>query len=70
MFEIIAPILFAVLAVLAFIALVKSCWKIAGTNEVLIVTGLGKTSYVSGGGRFVIPLLQRTDRMTLEKHSG
>ena len=66
MFEIIAPILFAILAVLAFIVLVKSCWKIAGTNEVLIVTGLGKTSYVTGGGRFIIPLLQRTDRMTLE----
>ena len=66
MFEIIAPILFAILAVLAFIVLVKSCWKIAGTNEVLIITGLGKTSYVTGGGRFVIPLLQRTDRMTLE----
>ena len=66
MFEIIAPILFAILAVLAFIILVKSCWKIAGTNEVLIITGLGKTSYVTGGGRFIIPLLQRTDRMTLE----
>ena len=66
MFEIIAPILFAILAVLAFIILVKSCWKIAGTNEVLIITGLGKTTYVTGGGRFIIPLLQRTDRMTLE----
>lgn len=66
MFEIIAPILFVILAVLAFIVLIKSCWKIAGTNEVLIVTGLGKTSYVTGGGRFIIPLLQRTDRMTLE----
>ena len=54
------------LAILAIVVVVKSCWKIAGTNEVLIITGLGKTSYVTGGGRFVIPLLQRTDRMTLE----
>ena len=53
-------------AIVVLIILIKSCWKIAGTNEVMIVTGLGKTDYVTGGGKFVIPLLQRTDRMTLE----
>lgn len=25
-----------------FLIFVKSCWKVAGTNEVLIVSGLGK----------------------------
>ena len=32
----------------------------------MIVTGLGKSKFVTGGGTFVIPLLQKTDRMTLE----
>ena len=53
-------------AVILVIILIRSCWKIAGTNEVMIVTGLGKTKFVTGGGAFVVPLLQKTDRMTLE----
>ena len=56
----------AIVAILFIVILVRSCWKIAGTNEVMIVTGLGKTKFVTGGGSFVIPLLQKTDRMTLE----
>ena len=50
---------------LAVIA-VKCCWKIAGTNEVLIVSGLGKVKTKTGGGLFVIPVVQKTQRMTLE----
>ena len=64
------PILFTiggvVLAVILFIILIKCCWKVAGTNEVLIVSGLGKVKTKSGGGIFVIPLVQKTQRMTLE----
>ena len=56
----------AVVAIIIFVLLVKSCWRIAGTNEVMIVTGLGKTKYVTGGGTFVVPLLQKTQSMTLE----
>ena len=55
-----------IVALIVLTVLVKSCWKIAGTNEVMIITGLGKTKYVSGGGAFVIPLLQKTQTMTLE----
>lgn len=55
-----------IVALIVLTILVKSCWKIAGTNEVMIITGLGKTKYVSGGGAFVIPLLQKTQTMTLE----
>ena len=55
-----------VAALIFLIILVKSCWKIAGTNEVMIITGLGKTKYITGGGKFVIPLLQKRERMTLE----
>ena len=53
-------------AIIFVIILVKSCWKVAGTNEVLIVSGLGKVKTKSGGGIFVIPLVQKTQKMTLE----
>ena len=54
-------------ALIALIIIVKSCWKVAGTNEVLIVSGLGKKSRLkTGGGIFVIPMLQKTQKMTLE----
>ena len=46
--------------------LVKTCWKVAGTNEVLIVSGLGKVKTKTGGGIFVIPVIQKTQKMTLE----
>ena len=56
-----------VVAVIAVIAIaIKCCWKIAGTNEVLIVSGLGKVKTKTGGGLFVIPVVQKTQRMTLE----
>lgn len=56
----------AFVAILVIILLMKSCWKIAGTNEVLIVSGLGKVKTKTGGGLFVIPLVQKVQRMTLE----
>ena len=56
-----------VLGVIAVVTiLIKCCWKIAGTNEVLIVSGLGKVKTKTGGGLFVIPVVQKTQRMTLE----
>lgn len=55
-----------ILAVVLMIVLIKSCWKVAGTNEVLIISGMGKVKKKTGGGIFVIPLLQRVQRMTLE----
>ena len=56
----------ALVAIIFVIILVKSCWKVAGTNEVLIVSGLGRVKTKSGGGIFVIPLVQKTQKMTLE----
>ena len=53
-------------AVIVLIILFKACWKVAGTNEVLIVSGLGKVKKKTGGGIFVIPLIQKVQRMTLE----
>lgn len=56
----------AIAAIIFLVILIKSCWKVAGTNEVLIVSGMGKVKCKTGGGTFVIPLLQKTQKMTLE----
>ena len=53
-------------AIIFLCILIKSCWKVAGTNEVLIVSGLGKVKTKTGGGIFVLPIIQRVQRMTLE----
>ena len=53
-------------ALLLFVLIFKAFWKVAGTNEVLIVSGLGKVKTRTGGGIFVLPILQKTQRMTLE----
>lgn len=58
--------LIGIIAVLLLIVIIKCCWKVAGTNEVLIVSGLGKVKKKTGGGIFVIPLVQKVQRMTLE----
>ena len=55
-----------IVAILLIVGLVKSCWKVAGANEVLIVSGMGKIKRKTGGGIFVIPLLQKIQHMTLE----
>ena len=55
------------LAAIIFLVIIFKCfWKVAGTNEVLIASGLGKVKTKSGGGMFVLPILQKTQRMTLE----
>lgn len=68
--EFLIPIVFgvgiALAAIIVLIIFIKSCWKVAGTNEVLIVSGMGKVKCKTGGGTFVIPLLQKTQKMTLE----
>lgn len=55
-----------VVAIIVISLFVKGCWKVAGTNEVLIRSGMGKVKRKTGGGIFVIPLLQKVQRMTLE----
>ena len=63
---IISTVGIVLIAIVLAIVLIKSCWKVAGTNEVLIVSGMGKVKRKTGGGIFVIPLVQRVQRMTLE----
>lgn len=55
-----------VVAIVVVAIAIKCCWKVAGTNEVLIVSGFGKVKTRTGGGIFVIPIVQKTQRMTLE----
>lgn len=52
--------------IILLILVFKAFWRVAGTNEVLIVSGLGKVKTKSGGGIFVLPILQKVQRMTLE----
>lgn len=56
----------ALAAIIFLVIIFKAFWKVAGTNEVLIASGLGKVKTKSGGGMFVLPILQKTQRMTLE----
>ena len=56
----------ALVAIIVLAILFKCFWRVAGTNEVLIVSGFGKVKTKSGGGTFVWPILQKTQRMTLE----
>ena len=53
-------------ALILLVLIFKAFWKVAGTNEVLIVSGLGKVKTRTGGGIFVLPILQKTQKMTLE----
>lgn len=63
---VVSTVAIVIVAILVITLFVKSCWKVAGTNEVLIISGMGKVKRKTGGGTFVIPLLQRVQRMTLE----
>lgn len=42
-----------------------SCWKRVPQDKALVVTGL-KKKVITGGGGIVIPLLERTDKISLE----
>lgn len=59
----IAAIIIGVLFLLMFSILVM--WKKVSQDKALVVTGLRKR-VISGGGGLVIPLLERTDRISLE----
>ena len=55
-----------IVLVLVVVLIFKALWKVAGTNEVMIVSGLGKVKTCTGGGMFVLPVFQKIQRMTLE----
>ncbi|MDP8968498.1 MAG: hypothetical protein M3N04_07855 [Actinomycetota bacterium] len=80
----VSPVLIALIAVaivfpLFLLALFKTCWRVAGPSEAGIITGLGikgttgdgsdAFKIVSGGGRIVLPILQRWETLSPAQHS-
>ena len=59
----IAGIIVAVIVLM--IVSVSTMWKRVPQDKALVVTGL-KKRVISGGGGFVIPLLERADKISLE----
>ena len=61
--SIVSAIGIILVALIALVIIVKSCWKVAGTNEVLIVSGLGKKPRLkTGGGISLSPCSRRHRR--------
>ena len=54
-----------VLVFVLIAAMITSMWKKVPQDKALVVTGLRKR-IISGGGGFVIPVLERADKMSLE----
>lgn len=54
-----------VVVILLVLAMITSMWKKVPQDKALVVTGM-KKRVISGGGGFVIPLLERADRISLE----
>lgn len=52
-------------AVILVILLITTMWKRVPQDKAVVVTGL-KKRVISGGGGFVIPLLERADKISLE----
>ena len=63
---IIIPVVGIALAVFLVIAIGKSMYKIPLTNEAMVVTGPFGSKTVIGKGCFVIPIIQKCGRMSLE----
>lgn len=54
-----------VAAIVLLVIMIVTMWKKVPQDKALVVTGL-KKRVISGGGGFVLPLLERTDRISLE----
>lgn len=52
-------------AIIVAIFLITTMWKRVPQDKALVVTGL-KKRVISGGGGFVVPLLERSDKISLE----
>jgi flotillin len=66
-----SPLLFAaiigtVIVVFAIFSTLSRMFHKAGPNEVLVVSGRGGVDLVTGGGRMVVPYLQKIDRLSME----
>lgn len=52
-------------AIIIFVLLITTMWKRVPQDKAVVITGLRKR-IISGGGGFVIPLLERSDKISLE----
>lgn len=64
------PVVYGVLGIVGIIVLItilfKFCYKTCPPNRAMVITGLGGASTVIGKAKFIIPILQRVDYMSLE----
>lgn len=58
---ILIPIVGIIIAVVVFIILAKSMYKIADVDKALIITGGKKPRIITSGGAFVIPIIRKAD---------
>lgn len=80
----VSPVLIALIAIVVvfpifLLVLFKTCWRVAGPSEAGIITGFGIKGaagdgsdafrIVSGGGKIVLPVLQRWETLSLAQHS-
>lgn len=63
--DLLFPVVAIIVAVILVISIFLSLWKRVPQDKALVVTGLRK-KVISGGGGVVFPLLERTDRISLE----
>lgn len=59
------PLITGAIIALAVIILAVTSYHVAPTNTTLVVTGLGRRRFVTGGSAFIIPFLQRIDKLSL-----
>ena len=63
---VIKTLLILIVALIVIVFVVLKTWKKVPNDHAAVIVGLGKPKVFTGGGVFLIPLLQRMDVITLE----
>ena len=58
---VIKTLLILIVALIVIVFVVLKTWKKVPNDHAAVIVGLGKPKVVTGGGVFLIPLLQRMD---------
>jgi flotillin len=59
-------VLIIIVALIVIVLVVLKTWKKVPNDHAAVIVGIGRPKVVTGGGVFLIPLLQRMDLITLE----
>ena len=59
-------VILILIALVVIVFVVLKTWKKVPNDHAAVIVGIGKPKVVTGGGVFLIPLLQRMDVITLE----